>query len=41
MTGQRERARADLSATIALDSAMEMICWLPRAEAALAEVEAC
>lgn len=28
-TGQRERARADLSATIVLDSAMEMMFWLP------------
>jgi len=40
-TGRRERARAELSATIALDRAMEMMCWLPRAEVALVEMEAC
>jgi tetratricopeptide (TPR) repeat protein len=38
-TGQREEARAELSAAIALYRAMEMTFWLPQAEAALAQVE--
>ena len=37
--GQREPARAGLSAAIALYRAMEMTFWLPQAEAALAQVE--
>jgi hypothetical protein len=40
-TGQPEPARAELSATIALDSVMEIMFWVPWAETALAEVEAC
>jgi hypothetical protein len=40
-TGQREPARAELSATTALDSVMEIMFWVPWAETALAEVEAC
>jgi hypothetical protein len=39
MTGQREQARAELSAAITLYHAMEMRFWLPQAEAALAQVE--
>ena len=39
-TGQREQARAALSAAIDLYRAMEMTFWLPQAEAALAQVEA-
>jgi tetratricopeptide (TPR) repeat protein len=38
-TGQREQARAELSAAIELYRAMEMTFWLPRAEAMLAQVE--
>ena len=38
-TGQREQARAALSAAIALYRAMDMTFWLPQAEAALAQVE--
>jgi tetratricopeptide (TPR) repeat protein len=38
-TGQREQARAELSAAITLYRAMEMRFWLPQAEAALAQVE--
>jgi class 3 adenylate cyclase/tetratricopeptide (TPR) repeat protein len=38
-TGQREQARAELSAAIELYRAMDMTFWLPRAEAALAEVK--
>ncbi len=38
-TGQREQARTELAAAIALYRAMEMTFWLPRAEAALAQVE--
>jgi hypothetical protein len=38
-TGQREQARAELSAAIALFQSMDMTFWLPQAEAALAEVE--
>jgi tetratricopeptide (TPR) repeat protein len=37
--GRPEQARAELSAAIALYRAMEMIFWLPQAEAALAQVE--
>jgi hypothetical protein len=37
-TGRREPARAALAAAIALYRAMAMIFWLPRAEAALAQV---
>jgi class 3 adenylate cyclase/tetratricopeptide (TPR) repeat protein len=36
--GQREQARAALSAAIALYRAMDMTFWLPQAEAALAQV---
>ena len=38
-TGQREQARAALSAAIEMYRAMEMTFWLPQAEAALAQVE--
>jgi tetratricopeptide (TPR) repeat protein len=38
-TGQREPARAELSAAIALYRAMEMTFWLPQTEAVLAQVE--
>jgi class 3 adenylate cyclase/tetratricopeptide (TPR) repeat protein len=38
-TDQREQARAELSAAIALYHAMEMTFWLPQAEATLAKVE--
>jgi len=38
-TGQREQARAELSAAIALYRTMEMTFWLPQTEAALAQVE--
>jgi class 3 adenylate cyclase/tetratricopeptide (TPR) repeat protein len=38
-TGQPEQARAELSAAIELYRAMEMIFWLPQAEAMLAQVE--
>jgi tetratricopeptide (TPR) repeat protein len=37
--GQREQARAELSAAIELYRAMEMTFWLPQAEAALAQTE--
>jgi class 3 adenylate cyclase/tetratricopeptide (TPR) repeat protein len=37
--GQREQARAELSAAIELYRAMDMTFWLPQAEAALAQVE--
>jgi tetratricopeptide (TPR) repeat protein len=37
--GQREPARAQLTAAIALYRAMDMTFWLPQAEAALAQVE--
>ena len=37
--GQREQARAELCAAIELYKAMEMTFWLPKAEAALAQVE--
>ena len=39
-TGEREQARAALSAAINLYRAMQMTFWLPQAEAALAQVEA-
>jgi tetratricopeptide (TPR) repeat protein len=35
--GQRDRARAELSAAVALYRAMEMAFWVPQAEAALAQ----
>src|SRR5262249_24514422 len=38
-TGQREQARAELSAAIDLYRAMDMTFWLPQTEAALAQVE--
>ena len=37
--GQREQARAELSAAIAMYRAMAMTFWLPQAEVALAQVE--
>jgi tetratricopeptide (TPR) repeat protein len=37
-TGQREQARAELTAAIALYRSMDMTFWLPQAEAALAQV---
>jgi Flp pilus assembly protein TadD len=37
-TGQREPARAALATAIALYRAMEMMLWLPQADAALAQV---
>jgi tetratricopeptide (TPR) repeat protein len=39
MTGQREQARAELAIAIELYKAMDMIFWLPQAEAVLAQVE--
>ena len=38
-TGQRQQARAELSTAIEMYRAMEMTCWLPQAEVALAQVE--
>ena len=38
-TGRLGEARAELSTAIELYQAMEMTCWLPEAERALAEVE--
>ena len=38
-TGQREQARAELSAAIEMYRAMAMTFWLPQAEVALAQVE--
>ena len=38
-TGRLESARAELSAAMARYRAMDMTFWLPRAEAALVEVE--
>ena len=38
-TGQRQQARAELSAAIDLYRAMDMTFWLPQAEAALAQIE--
>jgi hypothetical protein len=35
---QREQVHVALSATIAMSHAIEMYCWLPQAEAALAQV---
>jgi tetratricopeptide (TPR) repeat protein len=37
-TGQREQARAALTTALEMYRAMEMTFWLPRAEAALAQV---
>jgi hypothetical protein len=37
--GQREQARTELSATIALYRAMDMTFWLSQAEAVLSQVE--
>ena len=37
--GRLEQARAELSTAMALYRAMEMTCWLPQAEVALAQVE--
>jgi hypothetical protein len=37
--GHRAQAHAELSAAIDLYRAMDMIFWLPQAEAALAQVE--
>ena len=37
--GQRAQARAELSAAIQLYRAMDMMFWLPQAEAALAQVQ--
>jgi hypothetical protein len=38
-TGQREQARTELTAAIALYRTMDMTFWLPQAEAALVQVE--
>jgi uncharacterized protein HemY len=38
-SGQREQARAELETAIDLYRAMEMVFWLPKAEAMLAQVE--
>jgi hypothetical protein len=38
-TGQREQARAGLSAALDLYRAMDMTFWLPQTEAALAQGE--
>jgi tetratricopeptide (TPR) repeat protein len=38
-TGQRQQARAELDAAIALYLAMDMTFWLPQAQAALAQIE--
>ena len=37
--GQQEQARTELPTAIAMSQAMVMTCWLPAAEAALAQVE--
>src|SRR5262249_51835320 len=37
-TSQQEQARTELSTAIALYQAMDMVCWLPQAEAVLAQV---
>ena len=37
---QREQARTELSAAVAMYQAMDMTFWLPQTEAALAQVEA-
>ena len=39
-TGQQEQARIELSTALELYRAMDMLFWLPQAEAALAQVEA-
>jgi hypothetical protein len=39
-TGQREQARIALSTAIEMYRSMDMIFWLPQAEATLAQVEA-
>src|SRR5262249_26672721 len=38
-TGQREQARAELSAAIEMYQSMDMTFWLPETQAALAQVE--
>jgi hypothetical protein len=38
-TGQRDQARTALSTAIALYRTMDMVFWLPQAEAALAQME--
>jgi hypothetical protein len=38
-TGQREQARSELTTAIAMYREMEMTFWLPKTEAALAQVE--
>jgi class 3 adenylate cyclase/tetratricopeptide (TPR) repeat protein len=38
-TGQREQARTELAAAIAMYQSMDMTFWLPQTEAALAQVE--
>src|SRR5262249_16536215 len=38
-TSQREQARAELSAALALYRAMDMLFWLPQTEAILAQVD--
>ena len=38
-TKQQEQARTELSTAIALYRAMDMVFWLPQAEATLAQVE--
>ena len=38
-TGQREQARTELAAAIALYRAMDMTFWLPQAEAALMQMQ--
>jgi hypothetical protein len=40
-SGQRQQARAELSAAIALYRAMDMTFWLPQTKAALAQVRVC
>ena len=40
-TGQVEQARAELWTAITMYQSMEMTFWLPEAEAALAQVDAC
>jgi tetratricopeptide (TPR) repeat protein len=37
--GQRQQAQVKLSAAIDLYRAIDMVCWLPQAEAALAQIE--
>jgi tetratricopeptide (TPR) repeat protein len=37
--GRHDEARTELSTAIALYRTMDMTCWLPQAEAALAQVE--